>query len=234
MRVFGETQKRPLFANKLAIEPISDAITNFFPMTSANLDNHEAVEPPHSKSPPLIKEQNDSKIDAIAEIQASSSSSPAPITEQPIPNGSIVREKSERQQTPTASPRESRSGSLNTAEPSNEEENVVHEVEQLSDDSQQPSTSPKSDKNVDPNRPMDPNSVPFQRSMPIASTEERTSELIRKQMNEIGKLISTIKNVFLQKFKSNNFQRRKLADECRTRTSKRLVWNKELKAQKLK
>jgi hypothetical protein len=83
---------------------------------------------------------------------------------------------------------------VNTGPPTEEakkEESVESEVaESLSDDNQQPSTSPKSDKQDDPKRPMDPNSVPPQRNTTNTSTEERTSELIRKQMNEIGEFKS--------------------------------------------
>lgn len=168
-------------------------------MTSANLDNnHETVEPPGSQSPPLVssdaQEKDDSKTDAIIDSQASSSSSPTPITEQPASSENAentVQEEPEieRQRTPTPSPRESRSNST-SEEPTASNEEVKVEggvvVEEQPIDDQRPTTSPKVDKQYDPKRPMDPNSVLPQKITPHTSTEERTSELIKKQMNEIG------------------------------------------------
>lgn len=172
-------------------------------MTSANLDNnHESAAEPHvsstppvSSSPSLISSTDHDKSSSPALVEnqnqlASSSSSPQPLNcvedsnTGTQTNSQQVEE--EPQKTPTPSPKESRSNSVTNEEPAIKETiestNVV--------DEQRPSTSPKSTKSDDSKRPMDPNAVPPQRPVSNTTTEERTSALIKKQMNEIEKEIS--------------------------------------------
>lgn len=162
----------------------TDADDLLLQMTMANLDNqnHETSEthvsssPPISTSPSLINTTDHEKSGSPnlieSQNQPSSSSSPQPVDQS---------EDEEKKEIKEEASKESNSES-------NEDVSAkVGQTEEVVDD-QKPSTSPKL-KN-DPNRPMNANAVPPQKPTNNRSTEERTSDLIKKQMNEIEKEIS--------------------------------------------
>lgn len=135
-------------------------------MTSANLDNVDSTETPISSSPPVSN--SPSLVNSIDHEKSGS------------PNHTLISDQPSSSSSPQLTEQSDARPEINEEE--------LHEEEILDD--QRPSTSPKPRNQDDSKRPMDPNAVPPSKPQSNTTTEERTSELIKKQMNEIEKEIS--------------------------------------------
>ncbi|KAI6222022.1 Protein lin-10 [Aphelenchoides besseyi] len=154
-------------------------------MTSANVENAEAEgrdSPPlSSNSPPPAKDAS-----STSELTPRSVTPPSSDTVDDQSNLSKPNEKTET--TGTESETEPSTSVSNEVKA---EEKVEAKTPQLTSVSETPVASSSTKKAIDDSkRPMNPNAVPPQPAKkPTANPDEKTTELIRKQMNEIEKQI---------------------------------------------